>query len=77
MRKMRVTLDGFMEGPNREPGDTAQFIDEDFDRYASHMLQSIDAVFLGRVTYQLFADYRPFATGPDADRLRSRGTTRG
>jgi hypothetical protein len=30
---MNVTLDGFMEGPNRELNDTAQVVDEDFDRY--------------------------------------------
>jgi dihydrofolate reductase len=67
--QMSVTLDGFMEGPNRELDYTAQFVDPDFDRYASEMLKSIDAVLLGRKTYQLFADYWPSATGPDADRL--------
>jgi dihydrofolate reductase len=67
--QINVTLDGFMEGPNRELTDTAEFADPDFDRYASEMLQSIDAILLGRRTYQLFADYWPSATGPDADRL--------
>jgi dihydrofolate reductase len=73
MRKLfwqvSVTLDGFVEGPNRELDSTAQFPDQDFDRYASQMLQSIDGVLLGRKTYELFADYWPSATGPDADRL--------
>ena len=54
---MNVTLDGFMEGPNRELDDTAQVVDEDFDRYATDMLKSIDPILLGRVTYQLFAGY--------------------
>lgn len=67
--QVSVTLDGCIEGPNRELDDTAQMVDPDFDRYASDMLQSIDAVLLGRRTYQLFADYWPSATGPDADRL--------
>jgi dihydrofolate reductase len=67
--QMNVTLDGFMEGPNRELTDTAQVVDEDFDRYATEMLKSIDAIFLGRRTYQLFAGYWTSATGPDADRL--------
>ena len=67
--QMSVTLDGFMEGPNRELDHTAEFVDPDFDRYASEMLQSIDGILLGRVTYQLFAGYWPSATGPDADRL--------
>ena len=67
--QMSVTLDGFMEGPNRELNDTAEVVDEDFDRYATEMLNSIDAILLGRVTYQLFADYWPSATGPDAHKL--------
>jgi dihydrofolate reductase len=73
MRKLfwqiSVTLDGFIEGPNRELDSTAEFVDEDFDRYASDMLQSIDGILLGRRTYQLFADYWPSATGADADRI--------
>ncbi len=67
--QMNVTLDGFMEGPNRELDYTAHVVDEDFDRYATDMLKSIDAILLGRVTYQLFADYWPSAMGPDAERL--------
>jgi dihydrofolate reductase len=70
--QMSVTLDGFMEGPNRELNDAAQVVDEDFDRYATEMLKSIDAILLGRRTYQLFAYYWPSAIGPDADRLNGR-----
>ena len=69
--QMSVTLDGFMEGPNRELSYTAEFADKDFDRYASDMLKSIDAILLGRRTYELFAGYWPSATGPDADRLNA------
>jgi dihydrofolate reductase len=67
--QMNVTLDGFMEGPKRELDYTAGFVDQDFDRYASAMLQSIDGMLLGRRTYQLFADYWPSANGPDAERM--------
>jgi dihydrofolate reductase len=67
--QMNVSLDGFMEGPNGELDDTAQVMDQSFDRYASDMLRSIDGVLLGRKTYQLFAAYWPHATGPDADCL--------
>jgi hypothetical protein len=38
---MSVTLDGFMEGPKRELSDTAEFVDPDFDRYASEMLELV------------------------------------
>jgi len=60
-----------MEGPNRELEDTAGMADPDFERYASAMLQSIDAIVLGRRTYQLFVDYWPSASGPDAERMNS------
>lgn len=73
MRKLfwqiSVTLDGFMEGPNRELDDTAAFADPDFDRYATEMLRSIDGMLLGRRTYELFAGYWPSAVGPDAERM--------
>lgn len=75
MRKLfwqiSTTLDGFMEGPNHELDDTAGISDPDFDRYASEMLQSIDAMLLGRVTYELFVGYWPSATGADAERMNS------
>jgi dihydrofolate reductase len=67
--QMNVTLDGFMEGPNRQLDDTAGYADADFERYASSMLNSISGMLLGRRTYQLFAGYWPTATGPDADRM--------
>jgi dihydrofolate reductase len=67
--QMSVTLDGSMEGPNQELDHTAGVEDPDFDRYATEMLNSIDAMLLGRRTYQLFESYWPYATGPDAERM--------
>lgn len=67
--QMNVTLNGFMEGPKQELDRTAQVEDEDFERYASEMLQCIGGMLLGRVTYQLFSGYWPSATGADADRM--------
>ena len=69
--QMSITLDGFMEGRGGDLSDTAQFADPDFDHYASDMLQSIGGILLGRKTYQLFADYWPTVSGPDADRLNA------
>jgi dihydrofolate reductase len=69
--QMNVTLDGFIEGPNRELKYTAEVADPDFDRYASEMLNSIGGMLLGRATYELFAGYWPSATGPDADRMNA------
>jgi dihydrofolate reductase len=69
--QMSVTLDGFMEGPNHELDDTAGFKDEDFDRYATEMLKSIDGMLIGRKTYELFSGYWPTATGEDAERMNT------
>jgi dihydrofolate reductase len=75
MRKLfwqiNITLDGYMEGPGHELDDTAEFADPDFDCYASAMLQSIDDIVLGRVTYELFVRFWPTAPGPDAERLNN------
>lgn len=65
--QMMVSLDGFMEGPNRELD--WHVVDEDFNRYVADMLSSIDAILLGRVTYQLFADYWPSSTDPEAQAM--------
>lgn len=62
--QMMVSLDGFMEGPNRELD--WHVTDGDFHRYVASMLTSIDAILLGRVTYELFAGYWPSATGAEA-----------
>lgn len=73
MRKLfwqiSATLDGSMEDSDHGLKDTAEIADPDFDRYASEMLQSIDAFVIGRRTYEVFVAYWPTATGPDADRL--------
>jgi len=62
--QMMVSLDGFMEGPNRELD--WHVVDEDFARYVADMGSSIDTMLFGRVTYQLMADYWPTSTDPEA-----------
>ncbi|MGI8496786.1 MAG: dihydrofolate reductase family protein [Gemmatimonadaceae bacterium] len=62
--QMMVSLDGFMEGPNRELD--WHVTDGDFNRYVTEVLTSTDAILLGRVTYQLFADYWPSSTDSEA-----------
>jgi dihydrofolate reductase len=61
-----VTLDGFFSGPN---GELDWFVqDEELDRFAQHLLDSVDTIVYGRVTYQMMAGYWPHATGSFADR---------
>jgi len=54
-----VTLDGFFEGPNKELD--WHIVDEEVKEYAKDLLNNVDALLFGRVTYQLMADYWPAA----------------
>ena len=56
-----VTLDGYFEGPNREID--WHNVDAEFNEYAVDMLNSVDTLIFGRVTYELMAGYWPT---PDA-----------
>lgn len=59
--QMMVSLDGYFEGPNREID--WHVVEEEFNTYASGLLDSVDMLIFGRVTYQLMASYwsTPFA----------------
>ncbi len=63
--QMMVTVDGFMEGPSPWEIDW-HVVDEDFNHYVTKMLSEIDAILLGRVTYQGFAGYWPSSTDAEA-----------
>ena len=52
-----ITLDGFFEGPNREID--WHTVDEEFNEYAIELLNSVDVLLFGRVTYELMASYWP------------------
>ena len=56
---MMVSLDGFIEGPNKELDWHAW--DDEMEKYADDLLSTVGAILLGRVAYQLFADYWPSA----------------
>src|SRR5512138_1588880 len=68
MRKLSwmvmASLDGYFEGPKHELD--WQVTDGDFQRYVLELLGSIDAILLGRVTYELFASHWPTAKSPEA-----------
>jgi len=52
-----ITLDGFFEGPNREID--WHNVDEEYNQFAAEMLDSLDLLLFGRVTYKLMANYWP------------------
>lgn len=59
---MSVSLDGFMEGPNR--GLDWQMVDDELHRHFNEWLSGMSAFLDGRVSYELMAGYWPTA---DAD----------
>jgi dihydrofolate reductase len=56
-----VSIDGYIEGPNRELD--WHVVDEDFMKYSEEMLNSVDTILFGRVTYEMMASYW---TAPEA-----------
>jgi dihydrofolate reductase len=68
MRKLfwqqMVSVDGFMEGPDRE---IDWFVTGDeFAQLVADMGKAIDAIVFGRVTWQMMATYWPTSTEPEA-----------
>jgi dihydrofolate reductase len=52
-----VSLDGYFEGPNREID--WHNVDDEFNEYAIDMLNSVDTLLFGRLTYELMARFWP------------------
>ncbi len=63
MRKIIVSemlsVDGFFAGPKGEID--WHVVDEEFNGFAIDLLNTVDTVLLGRVTFKLFEDYWPAA----------------
>jgi dihydrofolate reductase len=64
-----VSLDGSFEGPNKELD--WHVWDEEMEKYMGDFLNNVDAILLGRVAYQLLADYWPTSTENLAPRLNN------
>ena len=56
---LAVTLDGFIEGPNGELEWLGKDEDMDFGDILNDILIDIDAIFYGRVSYELWGNYDP------------------
>jgi dihydrofolate reductase len=62
--QMMMSLDGLMEGPNRELD--WHVTDDEFAQYVAATGKSIDTILFGRVTYQMMAEYWPSSKEPEA-----------
>lgn len=54
-----VTLDGFIEGPNGEIDWLVSDDEIDFGDILTEILVGIDAIFYGRISYDLWGNYQP------------------
>ena len=61
---LAVTLDGFIEGPNGEIDWCIMDDDMDF----SGFLSGIDSIFYGRVSYELWGNFKPDSSASEAER---------
>jgi dihydrofolate reductase len=60
-----ISIDGFIEGPNKE---IDWFVwDEDMENYSKNMLNSVDSILFGRVTYALMAGFWPTTAAVNED----------
>jgi dihydrofolate reductase len=67
---MMLSLDGFIEGPSRELD--WHVWDEEMEKYMyGDVLNKADAILLGRVAYQLLADYWPSAADSIAPKMNN------
>ena len=60
---LAVTLDGFIEGPNGEIDWCIMDEDMDFDGF----LASIDTIFYGRVSYDMWGNFQPNPTASQVE----------
>lgn len=62
-----MTLDGFVEGPNRDISWHEDVWGEELEQISIEQLSAAGGLMFGRVTYQLMANHWPNATGAVAD----------
>lgn len=55
-----ISVNGYFEGPNQDL--SWQNIDAEMNRYTMEMLNAVDTLIFGRVTYELMARYWPSTT---------------
>ena len=59
-----ISLDGFFEDKNK--GTEWHTLNEEFFGFSRELLNSVDTILFGRITYQMMAAYWPNATREDA-----------
>lgn len=69
-----VTVDGFMVGPNEDMSWVLNNFNEEMGKYAGDLMDSMDTILLGRITYEIMTKAWPTqteATSPGADKMNT------
>ena len=66
-----VTVDGFFAGPNGELDWFAW--DDEMAKYSIYLMDMVDTILFGRVTYQLMVDYWPTTAAADENPIIAEG----
>lgn len=66
-----MTLDGYVEGPNRDISWHLDVWGEELERFSIEQGRAAGGLLFGRVTYELMANYWPNETGEIADFLNA------
>lgn len=67
-----VSVDGYIAGPTGDMGWVTKNFNEEMGKYAGRLMESMDTVLFGRITYEIMAaawPHRTEATAPGADRM--------
>ena len=62
-----VSLDGFLAGPQGQIDWFTGLADKEFESCSIELLETVDTILFGRVTYQLMAGYWPKASASEDD----------
>ena len=57
-----VTLDGFIVGPNEDISWVMNNFNDEMAKYAGDLMNSMDLILLGRVTYEIMSKVWPVNT---------------
>ena len=69
-----VSADGYMVGPNEDMSWVTGNFNDEMGKYAADLMESMDMILLGRVTYQIMANAWPNWTeeqSPGADKMNN------
>jgi len=62
-----ISLDGYYAGPNGEIDWFVNIADKEFEEYSVNLINSVDTMLFGRITYELMESYWPNAKPENDD----------